>query len=258
MILQSRDQRLLELLSRYGVLSTKQIADLIFLDIAHSTVMRRLRKLSAKNLIHRCDGLPNAMSAWSITRNAARLISRPEPMRFTNRNTITHEVELSQLRLSLECMGLGEHWTSEMELRRMRGVQNGGSRQDQGVIPDGIFLARKNSSSIVVAVELELSPKGHSRYRKLFEEYRDMSSIRYVWYVLGSVSIAKPIVSQWEKILRWESSPRLIVSHFDEIYSHRKSAQIQNIEVGTTATIRKFFELEPALPTAQALSREVA
>src|SRR5471032_3035587 len=109
-ILQPRDKTLLSQLSRYGVLSTKQIGATSFEGIAHTTLMRRLRKLEEADLILRLAGLPDAMSGWCLTTRGASAIGASEPHRYSNQNTLLHEVTLSQVRMALETVGLGENW----------------------------------------------------------------------------------------------------------------------------------------------------
>src|SRR5260370_34485285 len=120
MFLQKRDLKFLSVLSKYGILSTEQVTRLCFDKIAHTTVMRRLRKLEKENLILRQTGLPTGMFAWVLTSDGAKKIDAGEPCRYSNRNTVHHEVTLSDLRMLLESVGLGDNWTSETEMRRLK------------------------------------------------------------------------------------------------------------------------------------------
>lgn len=166
MILQERDRNILTALAKYGVLSTKQIAALFFQGINHTTVMKRLRTLEAEGVILRSSGLPNAMSAWSLSINGARLIGAEEPCRYVNRNTLLHEVSISELRIALEGVGFGNDWTSEAELKKQFNYNSYQSDQNYKNIPDGIFIAKTNTIG-VAALELELHAKNHQRYRKI-------------------------------------------------------------------------------------------
>lgn len=255
MILQARDKDVLAALAKYSVLSTKQIADSFFPGIAHTTVMKRLRILETETLILRCSGLPNAMSAWCLRKNGARLISAEEPLRFLNRNTILHDVMLSELRIALERIGLGDSWTSETELKRQSYSH---SRSNQNV-PDGIFIAQKDSFG-VVALELELHAKSHQRYRKLFREYALKDSIRWLWYVVKNESVAACIFKNWNRVRLFEGSPIMIVSILEEVLLNLENAKII-LSDEKTETLGSYFSLLnrnllKGPQTTQALSKE--
>jgi hypothetical protein len=113
MKIQPRDRRLLSNLNRYGVLSTRQIRNIFFAGIAHSTVMRRLRKLEKKNLIGRVSGLEEGLCAWQLGAKGVSLLGVDTGFRYANRNTIEHEVKLSSLRIAPESVGLGADWVND-------------------------------------------------------------------------------------------------------------------------------------------------
>ena len=228
MILQPRDKKLLELLSRFGVLSTEQIAKLCFEKIAHTTVMRRIRKLEETNLILRLGGLPNAMNAWCLTVEGATAIAKSEPYRYSNRNTLHHEVTLSGLRIALERVGLGSDWTSEMDMRRM--TWRPSIRERNPFVPDGLFVAARGSHSRVVAVELELTAKNLARYGKLFWEYSKKDAMSLVWYVVATPEIGTTVLRQWNRTTRYDWSPTLIVSLLDEVLRDPRAARVFTLE----------------------------
>jgi len=229
MILQPRDKRLLELLSRFGVLSTDQIAKLCFDKIAHTTVMRRIRKLEETNLVLRLGGLPNAMNAWCLTTEGATLIGKEEPFRYSNRNTLAHEVTLSELRTALDRVGLGADWTSEMEMRR-RMQWRPSVRERNPLVPDGLFVASRSGQSRVVAVELELNAKNLARYRKLFFEYSIKNAMSLVWYVVATSSIGNTVLEQWNRTVRFQYSPVMIVTVLSEVLCDPATARVFTLD----------------------------
>ena len=156
MWLQPRDKEILSKLDRYGVLSTRQLKDIFFKGIANSTVLRRLRKLEKPNLIGRVHGLDEGLCAWTRAQKGASTIGARDTIRYSNRNAIEHEVTLSALRMSLESVGLGTDWITEVELKRRSFAQNRGHNRRDQVIPDGIFTTSYKEKPVVMAVELEL------------------------------------------------------------------------------------------------------
>jgi hypothetical protein len=225
MVLQARDKNIISALARYGVLSTAQISTMFFSGINHTTVMRRLRKLESEELLLRRSGLKNSMFGWCLTVKAARRFGLEEPCRYSNQNTLAHEVALSDLRLSLERIGLGQDWISETELRRQFRFERGMTADSSRLIPDGLFVAKSKTSG-VVAVELELTPKGHARYRKTFIEYAHRNSIKWVWYVVKSSAIMTTVFNQWGKVRRYDDSPELIVSLFSDLQNDPSAAKV--------------------------------
>lgn len=243
MILQDRDRKILSALNRYGVLSTDQIAAQFFDGVAYTTVMRRLRKLEQDDVILRVRGLPNALNAWCLTISGGRTVGVEEPPTYTNQNTILHEVKLSELRLRLESMGLGNDWTSEQEIRKHFNYRSSRGGQDEQIIPDGVFVA-KSTATGVVAVELELHAKAHLRYRKILSQYAEKDSIRWIWYVVESTGIGNTVFSQWSKVRRYESSPRLMCSILSEVLKFGDDATI-HFHGGEKRKIRDEFITSP-------------
>ncbi len=251
MILQDRDKNILTALAKYGVLSTKQIAVLFFRGINHTTVMKRLRMLESENMILRSSGLPNAMSAWSLSINGSRLIGTDEPSRYVNRNTLLHEVSISELRISLETIGLGNDWTSEAELKKQISFDYRAHDRTARNIPDGLFVAKSNVIG-VVAVELEFHAKNHQRYKKILSQYAEKDSIKWLWYVVKSQAIGDTVMGQWLKIQRYSYSPMLMISLLEDVLSIPRDANLYFYD-GKKYRLENYFCLPKRL-TASVLS----
>jgi hypothetical protein len=202
------------------------------------------------------SGLPGALCAWCLSKNGAKLIGKEEPARYSNKNTTEHEVKLSDLRMALESVGLGDNWTSEMELRRIHNGKTTGLYRDAQVIPDGIFIADCGGPA-VIAVELELNPKNHARYKKIFSDYAGKSSIGFVWYIVGASSIAKTIVGEWQKTPRMSTSPKLLVTKLNELVANPYDANVF-LFGGKWQTMTERFGLKKPLLPAQNEVRVVA
>ena len=250
MILQTRDQNILSSLSRFGILSSHQIGELFFKNIRHTTMMRRLRMLEKENFIVRAKGLPDSMSAWYLGRKGARAISCEEPVRYTNQNIILHEVNLSEVRLTLESIGLGNDFTSETELRRQYEWRRDDPANATRVIPDGIFVAGKNGKSFVVALEIEIQPKNWARLNKIFTEYAKMSAINRVFYVAGNPSIANLVIKEWKKVRHYDHSPSLFVCLLDELVRDKEKTRVYDY-LGIQSPLSMIFDCEKPLLSAE-------
>ena len=206
MNLQSRDERLFLLLSRYGVLSTRQIRSIAFDRISQTTVLRRLRLLEKNEFIVRVLGLEGGLCAWALCRAGARKIGAELPFRYTNRNATEHEVVLSEFRIGLERLGFAKDWTSGMEIKR-QGYRDSRRSTTEQFIPDGLFTAYRQGKPQVIAVELELHAKANARYQKLFKQYATKSTLGLIWYVVPKRGIGETVLREWWHTLDSRYSP---------------------------------------------------
>lgn len=245
-MLQPRDRMILHSASRFGVLSSTQVMALHFKSISHTTTMKRLRILEKGRFLIRVTGLPRSESAWSLSKKGAEAIEAEEPNSYSNQNTIVHEVELSALRIVLEAMGLGDQFVSEMTLRRGEAATESRRLSNRSTIPDGIFVADTKDSAVVVAVELELHPKNHSRYRKVFYDYARKDSLHHVWYVVSDAGIGNTVIGQWRRMARFENSPTLIVSLLSDLKQNEKEAAVYLAD-GSKKKVSDVFEIKAPL-----------
>jgi hypothetical protein len=204
MQLTTRDKRLFELLNRYHVLSSRQVKTLVFANLANTNVFRRLRLLESKGLILRSEGLPLGESAWTLrSKGAASLATQWLPYS-VNKNTLHHDVTLSELRLALESVGLGKNWKSEQTLKRETFDHRLRDDEDRKNIPDGLLPVPNGDVFSVWAVELELSLKAKARYAEIFRRYKLTSALRRIWYVVPSHEMGKLLLRRWRES-RWDS-----------------------------------------------------
>lgn len=115
--LQPRDLKLLQLLSRYGVLSTKQIQKLFFSDIRFTTMMRRLRSLEQSHFLTRGITLTDQSFTWRLGWRGEQQLGVKIPGTFSNRNTIDHDVLVNDIRMKLESFNLAKDWKPEFEIK---------------------------------------------------------------------------------------------------------------------------------------------
>jgi hypothetical protein len=249
--LQPRDIHFLQTLSRFGILSSNQIAQYFFNGTALTTTLRRLRVLEKSRIILNPGHLQSGEKVWTLSKEGARQIEASEPFRYSNQNTFMHDVCLSEVRFTLESLGLGDDWTSEAEMKRNINPYYSNS----SVIPDGLFIVEIGGEPQVVSLELELSAKSHKRYRSLFIDYTYKSAISHVWYVAKDESIITPILKQWREVMnneRLNEGQKIIFSHFDDLISEKHNAKILDENLNSKSLHSVFSLTRPC----QGLSRQ--
>ncbi|MCB0411485.1 MAG: replication-relaxation family protein [Bdellovibrionales bacterium] len=244
---QYRDRELIHGLSKFGILSSKQIATWFFKNVDRHTVLRRLRILEKHKLILNSSTLPNGTKTWSLTKDGAAFLNLPEPFRYTNRNTSLHDVTLAGLRKHFEASGLAWDWTSDIELKRKLPTSSLSTYK----VPDGLFIAEIESQKSVVALELELHPKAHRKYDEIFKEYHYRPAISHLLYIVRHSSIMKPLTTCWQRSRQISSRPRrqyLIFALLDDIKNDLQSSKIY-FPNKTSVPLNKFFHLTSTCPS---------
>ncbi|MBT4762738.1 MAG: hypothetical protein HOO06_13655 [Bdellovibrionaceae bacterium] len=239
MNIQKRDLEILFALSKYGVFSTGQIGSKYFMNVERSTVLRRLRILKTHGLILNPSTLENGMKVWSVSKMGAELIGAEVPFRYSNRNTALHDVTLSQLRQHLETLITAKNWVSDMQFRRKL-AQTG---ELDSTVPDGMFNTDIFQEPTRVALELELHPKAHQRYKKVFYDYKFHREVTYIFYVVKHFSILKPVFKIWGNNVLREGrfyKQRIIGVVFQDLLEHGLEAKI-HWPNGLSAPLKKLF-----------------
>lgn len=223
--IQARDREVMSELSKFGILSTKQITDWYFKNADRNTVLRRLRILEKHQLIYNSSHLPSGMKAWSLSKSGASIINVHAPFRYSNRNTTFHDVCLSGVRKCLEDSGVATDWTSDIELKR----ELPHTDFSNTVVPDGLFLATINGEESVVALELELHAKSHARYRSIFNDYVFRPAVSHILYVVKEAKIIKPVAQSFMKNRmnhKLKSTQKLFFILLEELETNLLTAKI--------------------------------
>ena len=199
-----RDLLLLEQLESYGVLSTPQIRELIFKGINTRTVLRRLRLLKQRGFIFSSEGLPKGGLAWILSKKSASLFKHDIETKIINKNTLQHDVAISSIRIHLERLKIAESWTAEPILKKevMKSIyekkrNNLYYTDEPPLVPDSLFITKHDEEMKAVALELELSLKSKTRYKKIFSQYKEKENIWFVWYVVLTRSIGETLSKLW-------------------------------------------------------------
>lgn len=249
-----RDEALLGLMARYGILSTTQIQARFFPGVAKTTVLRRLRLLEETEFIRRVRGLPDAELAWVITKLgsvAARVEANPP--KYTNQNVIRHEVKLTHARMLLERLGLGENFTPEFELKRRLAANDIHAVRERQV-PDGLFLANCEGVTKTVALELELTTKAWPRYKKVVTEYEKKEKLDFVWYLTGDHRISRLLMPLWKKRSNLWKGPELLMSSLYELERDGASTIVFHSD-GPNRPLSSVFDLKPPLKNSAMLEQ---
>jgi hypothetical protein len=191
LILQPRDLKLLNLLNRFSLISTKQIQSLVFSGIADSTMLRRLRLLEKNKYICQSAILDNYSRTWQLSDRSLDVIPDANVFKIYNRNTINHDILITEVRLKLEKFNIGKDWINGFDIKvRVTKDQNAFQKSHQ-LVPDGVMIEAMKKQHKAIALELELTIKSKNRYLNLLENYDNNPRINFVWYIFKSASEAR-------------------------------------------------------------------
>lgn len=248
----NRDLELLRQLSKYGMLSTGQIAKMTFQQIALTTVLRRLRLLEEHKLIQRVATLPTHEVLWSLTDRGAEAADVSVPKRNWSKNMLDHDYKLLSLRLLLEGNGVARSWTPEHEIRSMAFRKYGLRGMKDRVIPDALMGVSVKGKMESVALELELTLKNSTKLKKVIRHYRDSDGLYGVWYIVPRKSIKDQIHKVWNECRILTKGTRIFYPYFDEVMATPATASLASIE--PMRKIAEVFTPLPAQVSAQHLS----
>lgn len=255
MIKTKRDLLLLNFLADYGMLSTKQIANLFFTDVNIRTVLRRLRILEENKLIRRSGKLEaNNEFLWLVTEKTGNDLGKKYLKLFCSRANIGHDYQLTSLRLILEKLGLVNHWISEHEIKghifskyKMRDAKD-------KHIPDAIFDSEVAGYNVANAVELELTLKSKDRYKKIINQYLYKDDLHSVWYFVNSRSVLNILKDQFSKEYSSFSKVKIFFTLMSDLKTNGVNAKM--IGLNSTSLIKNYFSnaIDSAHTTAHKVS----
>lgn len=240
MIKTKRDNLLLENLSDYGMLSTKQIAAIFFAGVDIRTVLRRLRILEKHKLIKRAGKLEeNNEALWLATEKAGMELGRKDLKLYCQKSNLNHDYELTRLRIFLERTGIASNWVSEHQLKSHIFSKYGRSEAKNKQIPDGVFDSEVKDYKVACAVELELSLKDKARYRKIINNYLYKEHLHLVWYFVQSKSLFNTLKSYWYKERSSFSKVKVFFTYLQDLQINGVEAKMIGLE--STYLIKNYF-----------------
>lgn len=240
MIKTKRDLELLNFLADYGMLSTKQIANLFFADVNIRTVLRRLRILEENKLIKRSGKIEaNNEFLWLVTEKTGNELGKKYLKLFCSRANTGHDYQLISLRLILEKMGLVSHWISEHEIKghifskyKLRDAKD-------KHIPDAIFDTEVAGYKVACAIELELTLKSKDRYKKILNHYLYKDELHVVWYFVNSSSLLNSLKDQFIKERAEFSKVKIFFTLLSDLKTNGVNAKM--IGLNSTSLIKNYF-----------------
>ena len=259
-VITPRDRKLFHRLGKYGLLTTSQLSLQVFPGVDHSTVLRRLRALEKGKWIYRIQALETGERVWLLSRQGENEIGLGIPMIKPNRNGVAHDVLLTDFRISFDAIGLGQNFVPEWTIRRQTYDRGGSSRNDERVVPDGIFSAAIwNNNLVTVSVELEINGKNLSRYEKIFTKYMNQSHLDLVWYFVKSRSFGELLQARWKYIQsrKYAKNNMLVFTVIDDFKRDPRKAPIY-FPSGNPTSVEQYFKLsETAQAPAQPVGRVI-
>jgi hypothetical protein len=189
-MLNSRDQSLVKLLSSYGFLTSEQIRKLLFPSVDKRTMLRRLRKLKKKKILNRFESARGGTVLWALMPSVVSQMENGFVVRNINRNTLTHDLLVNDVRYKLEQKNVGKSWTSGHYFRFRMSEDKKPKDRIEDTIPDWLVTI----DGKMFALEVELNFKSKARMSDIFRVYQSKKSIAHLWYFVPSESIRQKIL----------------------------------------------------------------
>lgn len=218
------DQKLLDLFSRFEIMSSRQIRNLVYAKVIETNFFRRLRTLEKAKMIKRMGPMQDHSYAWMLGHEGKRKMGFSEKELFKTRLTLEHDVAVTEVRISLDLLGVGEKLIPERELRQkaLSGKSSFRDKEKPVLVPDGLFPVVIKNEAKVIALEVELHFKNRHRYIELFKRYLQTNGIYAIWYVVPNSSLGDRLLKEWELFFekfswRYARNKVLCYSIFDEV-----------------------------------------
>lgn len=220
-----RDIRLLESLDRYALMTTAQIRMAHFHSTDLHTVLRRLRALEKRHLIQRHHGLKNGKLSWTAAKKGLALVGIGTPI-LVNRNTIEHDVQLTEVRLLLDRLKIGRKWRGSHELRLIASSNVKPEDRNADVIPDALFATMRDREARLIALEVELTAKSRKRYRRILDLYSYKKAINHIWYIVRPSKLGASLLLEGAKLQRTMPSDWLAWTLIDDLLENGLKAKV--------------------------------
>ena len=250
MRLSNRDKRLLELLKKYEVLSSRIIRHELFPKTVETNFFRRLRELESGRYIRRIGPMNDHSYAWVLGSAGRDLYGVFAFEAQKNRLTVEHDIALAEVRMRMQTLGLAKHLVPESTLRR-EALRKKESYEEKGkpqIIPDALFPVLMGDSAVVFALEVELSLKNQQRYQELFHRYYCSNEIKSIWYLTKTKELGKKIEEEFYRFYRRSNRNFQISQRFGFTVLGDFLKSPQNCLVyrqGFSENIQDWFYLQP-------------
>jgi hypothetical protein len=234
-----RDIRLFESLHGYALMTTSQIQSTHFRGTDLHTVLRRLRNLERRHLIQRHHGLSHGKLCWTAAKKGLALVGASTPI-LVNRNTIEHDIQLTEVRLTLDRLGIGKQWRGNHELRMAANENKKPDERSADLIPDSLFAVMKDQQAKLIALEVELTAKSRKRYRRILDLYSDKKSINHIWYVVRPSKLGPGLLLEATKVQRSLPNDWLVWTLIEDLLENGLNSKV-HFQNEKYLLLREFF-----------------
>jgi hypothetical protein len=255
MKLTSRDQTMIGMISRYGMMSTTQIRTRFFPNSSLSATRRRLRKLEAKNYLRRITGHEDGLLGWAVTLNSAKAFDFKTIKTRFNKNALDHDLAISELRQRMETAFKIHHWINEHYLKSATPKRQNGFRKTADSVPDSLISIETNAGIRIIALEMELSRKSKSRYFRIFERYAQRTNVNWIWYIVENEGLGKTILVLWNEfrgrspaLQKMNLGYSLLAAATDDLRSAYFVQSSSQIPIGRIFVANDLLGVSPVVP----------
>lgn len=192
----ARDMELFVALDSYGFLSTGQVKKLFYPFQHRSVASRRLCLLQKRKFLRAATGLPKGELVWRLTPKAVKLVGSADVIKSINKNTLGHDVLVSDIRMDLEKHQIGSYWKSSHEVIRLGKYPD---NIDKDIIPDWFFTLHGKDRDFTCALEVELHLKSSRRMKRVLKYYSDRAKYDLVWYFAPTMKMGQKLVQDMSR-----------------------------------------------------------
>lgn len=193
-LLGDKQERVLELINRFGVITSTQIIDFLKGEISHVTVYNTLKKMKSLGFISE-EKIGYQLIVFIRPRGVDYLNSNLTAFTKINYSMLQHQITMNDCILAFKKLSDKRNvefkFISERELRSNYLDQNFSKKDRRNTtllkkVPDRIPDFVLMEGSLKIACEVELTIKSKRRYKEKFERYRDeilnneYSMVRYL------------------------------------------------------------------------------
>ena len=153
-------------------------------------MLRRLRVLKRRKILNRFEVSTGGQVLWYLTPNHVEKMGSTFVMKHINKNALTHDLLVNDLRLQFEQKKLGLSWKSGHYFRHKMSANKKPEERSSDTIPDWLVTINNR----VCALEVELHLKSKDRIFKVFRTYSNNKAVSLLWYFVPTEAMRKRLL----------------------------------------------------------------
>lgn len=221
-----RDRKLFLKIQSCGFLSTRQIKKMIYPETNRRTMLSRLRRLHRTDYLRYVTGNFGEFS-WYLTAKAAMVFGDTPTVKSINRNKLTHDLLVNEVRFFIEDLGYGTNWISAHIVMKNEEKKKPYERYlDYEKVPDWFCILDMHHGKKGVSIEVELHYKGASKMVDLFNAYASLKNIDYCWYFVRSEEFGRRLMRDFKLAAGQKNPEWLWFSVIDDIKKDKENMKI--------------------------------